>query len=296
MMAQVVVPAGKGSYASFPPPGEANGKPAAFEKKTLYLVKEDDRPIPSNKWWTQLLVNKFARSLWSYPFKVDTSEKGLEIYFPIRWSPAGNDPLCEFPLTVTGNEFKPVDARAKDWSDWLLSFRLGETADKFMDVTLGEGLPCLWIECHGVAPVLSLPTGVALETFGKSGDSIGLKFKDRHIGVFAPDGTKFSVEGGTVNVEFAGKAQYLVIAALPAAKDLEYFHRYAYAIPRDTKLAWQYEPAKCRTCRRRKSWGATTTTIRPGSIRILRACWRSQSLAATRTGAGRTFSGLASAR
>ena len=242
--AQQPIPAGKGSYAAFPPPGIAKGKPAEFENKPLYLVPAADRPIPSNKWWTQLLVAKFARGLWSYPFKVDTSEKGLDVYFPIRWSAAGNDPQCDFPLTITGKDFTPADARAKDWSDWLVAFRLAESPEKFMDVTLGEGMPCLWIECRNLTPVLQVPPGVTLETFGKTGDGIGLAFKDRRFGVFGPDGTKFTVADNAVTVEFAGKSQFLVLAALPAEKDLEYFHRYAYAIPRDTKLSWQFDAPK----------------------------------------------------
>jgi len=258
-MAQDVVPVGKGSYASFPPPGVAHGKPEAFEKKELFLVNDDGRPIPSNKWWTQLIVNKFGRGLWSYPFKVETSEKGLDVFLPVRWASAGNDPQCDFPLNITGKDFVPVDSRAKDWSDWLVAFRLGESSDKFMDVTLGEGMPCLWIECRGIAPVLSAPTGVTLETFGKAGDCIGLTYKDRHYGVFAPDGTKFTVAGNVVSVEFAGKAQYLVIAALPAEKDLEYFHRYAYAIPRDTKLSWQYDAAKGSVA---TTWKITTEPLK----------------------------------
>ena len=66
VFAQEPVAVGKGSYASFPPPGLLidNKTHADRVKETeeakLYLVKEDDRPIPSNKWYEDLLQKPFG--------------------------------------------------------------------------------------------------------------------------------------------------------------------------------------------------------------------------------------------
>lgn len=246
-IAQEAIPVGRGSYASFASPE------AKVESEPLFLVKQDDRPLPSNKWWTQLLVSRFGGSLWSYPFRVDPGEKGVDIFFPISWAPAGNDPACEFPLTVSGKNFKPADSRAKDWSDWLVSFRMGESENKFMDVTLGEGMPYAWFEFHGVDPVLSFPSGIEPKFFDRAGkaaalpaagDCIGVEYKDRQYGLFVPDATRFRIEDGKLLLNFAGKSQFLVVCPLPAAKDLQYFHQFAYAIPRDTSVSWQYDAAK----------------------------------------------------
>src|ERR1700735_793094 len=78
-LAQEAVPVGKGSYASAPP-ASADPKSRELQSQQLYLVHDDGRPIPTNKWWTQLVVSRFAKSLWSYPLRVDPSEKGLDIY------------------------------------------------------------------------------------------------------------------------------------------------------------------------------------------------------------------------
>jgi endoglucanase Acf2 len=272
--AQEAVPVGKGSYASAPPPS-ADEKSRALQSQQLYLVKEDGRPIPTNKWWTQLVVSRFAKSLWSYPMRVDPSEKGLDIYFPIRWMPGGNDPACNMPLNVSGKDFVPADARAKDWSDWLVSFRLGQKADRYMDVTLGEGMPYAWIECHGVQPVLTLPKGAEAKLFaldGKviqgtySGDCIGITYSDRSYGIFAPDGTKFNLSDSGVSLEFSGKAEYLVVCPLPTSKDLTYFHRYAYAIPRNTEVSWQYDAAAGRVT---TNWKITTEVLKGTEKQII---------------------------
>ncbi len=95
------VAVGKGSYADGVP-AQVDEKIRKFEKRDLFLVKEDDRPIPTNKWWTDLIVSRFAKALWAYPMKVDASERGVDIFLPTRWSNGGNDPVSEFPLGVGG--------------------------------------------------------------------------------------------------------------------------------------------------------------------------------------------------
>jgi endoglucanase Acf2 len=251
-LAQEAVHVGKGSYAASPPPNAGNNL-GKIESQQMFLVNDDGRPIPSNKWWTQLVVSQYARMLWAYPYRVDTSENGVDLNFPIKWLDSGSDPLCDYPLTVSGKDFHPTDSRAKDWSDWSVSFRMGQSKDQYMDVTLGEGMPFAWFEYHGVQPVLSLPAGVTpvfFDTAGKpidmpyTGDCIGVTYQDRSYGIFAPDGTKFQLADGKLEIEFAGDAQFLSVAALPAASNLEYFHRYAYAIPRSTTYSWKYDLAK----------------------------------------------------
>jgi endoglucanase Acf2 len=272
---QEVVPVGKGSYASFPPPGIAKGKPEEMNRRQLYLVNDDGRPIPTNKWWTQLVVSRFAKELWVYPMRMDPSEQGLALYYPQKWRPDGKDPLCDLPLTVTGVDFRPVDSRAKDWSDWLVSFRLGQSPEKYFDVTVGEGMPCVWLESHGVQPVLRPPSGADVSFFDRSGralslpyagDCIGIAYGDRHYGVFAPDGTRFRADNGTVTIEFSGKGSYLVVCPLPEAKDLDPFHTFAYAIPRDTRMTWRYDPVNAQVI---TNWKITAQPLKGTDTRVI---------------------------
>ena len=76
-----VAAVGKGSYAAGPTP-EAGDAIKKFELRDLYLVHEDDRPIPTNQWWTDLIVSKYARSLWASPLKIDTSRAGIGRLLP----------------------------------------------------------------------------------------------------------------------------------------------------------------------------------------------------------------------
>ncbi len=260
ILGQDVVPIGKGSYASFPPPDAAKEADKVEKNTELFVVNKGDRALPTNKWWTQLIVSKFARSLWVYPMKVETSEQGVNVFFPTRWQPEGNDPASEFPITFGGVDFQAQSASAKDWSDWLVSFRFGAPAEdaQAIDVTLGEGMPCAWFEYrNGLAPQLQLPGGVAPKFFDKTGkplanisnlkaDAVGIEVEGRRFGVFAPDGTTFKLAADRkLDITFANAQQtYLVICPLLTAKDIATVYKHAYAIPRSTKCSWDYDPAK----------------------------------------------------
>jgi endoglucanase Acf2 len=262
--APVPVEVGKGSYASFPPAGSSfdRGKNidrvAEVENRKLYLVRDDGGPIPSTKWYQSLILQQFGTGLWSYPQRVDATKEGLEIFYPTTVSGDGASMVAESPLVITGKDFKPLDSRAKNWTDWTVAFRLFEKNDRFIDVTLGEGMPCTWCEFSGVEPVIAFGglkgqgsraekapaffdlTGSAA-TLPVTGDALGITHEGRSYAVFAPDGTKFEQAQDGVSVTFAGKDSFLVVCPLTAPKDMQTFRKYAFAVPRDSTLAWKYD-------------------------------------------------------
>src|SRR4051812_25448523 len=85
MRGQEIVPVGKGSYAATSPLGlmvdkKANiDRVAEVENRKLYLVKDDGRPIPSNKWFQNLLFQQYGVGLWAMPHKVDATKEGIEV-------------------------------------------------------------------------------------------------------------------------------------------------------------------------------------------------------------------------
>jgi endoglucanase Acf2 len=253
-LAQQVVPVGKGSYASSVPAGAPAGQP---EGRAVYVLDQKDRALPTNQYWTQLMVKKGNNQLWSYPFRVDVTGNGLDLQFPSRWLPDGGEPICDNPLTISGANFKPSDTNVKSWSDWLINFRMAASDKQYMDVTVGEGMPCVWVEFAGVSPVLTFRA--AAKTFGQADDCIGVETGGHVYGVFAPDGTKFESDAKSIKVTFKGEKQYLVVAAMPGQKDLETFHKYAYAIPRDSKVTWQWDSVKALATTK---WTLTTEALK----------------------------------
>jgi endoglucanase Acf2 len=81
--AQSVVPVGAGSYQSYPPP-QANAGTTP-QSPSSYLVATNGQPIPSNKWWTDLINRPYAGNLWAYPLTVSADSQGISIYNPVNW-------------------------------------------------------------------------------------------------------------------------------------------------------------------------------------------------------------------
>jgi endoglucanase Acf2 len=264
--AQPAVPVGKGSYAASPPPGLVVDKKRNVdlveetESRKLYLVADDGRPIPSNKWYQNVIFNPYGTGLWAMPHKVDATAEGIEVFYPTAFDAGGTRAVAEFPLVIAGKDFKPVDSRAKQWTDWTVAFRLFESDQRSVDVTLGEGMPYAWCEFKGVPPVIALGGSGGKGSRGKNpaqffdlagkpaelpltADALGITYEGRSYAVFAPDGTRFEQGPAGVSVTFAGTATYLVVAPLPAAADVAAFRKHAFAVPRDTKLSWDYDRA-----------------------------------------------------
>ncbi len=248
-----VVSVDKGSYASFPPPEVAAQARATLDKPLQLLPEAAGKPIPTNKWWTNLLVDRYVGQLWSFPQQTKATPDGLEITFPTRWNESGSDPVSENPLKVGGDGFKPVDTRAKSWSDWLVSFRLGESANKYFDVTLGRGLPYVWIEAKGISPTLQIDKDATFFGAGgdkadlpATGDGFGLTYGGRSYGVFAPANTRWTRDGDKVSATFTGGKGFLTVCPLAKTSDFALFHRFAFAVPRDSRLSWEYQSARAR--------------------------------------------------
>jgi endoglucanase Acf2 len=261
-MEPVVV--GKGSYASSPPPGlmvdkKRNADPIAeTENRKLYLVKDDGTPIPSNKWYQNVIFQQYGGGLWAMPHKVDATKEGIEIFYSTKFDGGGTRSIAEFPLVITAKDFKPADSRAKAWTDWTIAFRMFESETRFMDVTLGEGMPAVWCEFTGLQPLIAFGGGGGKgsrtknsATFFKldgsatqlpvTGDALGVTHEGRSYGVFAPDGTAFSQDAGGVAVNFGGKGAFLVVCPLPEPKSIATFYKHAFAVPRNTVLSWNYD-------------------------------------------------------
>ncbi len=157
---------------------------------------------------------------------------------------------------------------------------MAASPEKYFDVTLVRGIPQVWIECHGVQPELRFEKAAGVKFFDRAGresalplagDCLGIEYRDRRFGLFAPDGTQFKATQDGLDVEFAAAAhestaRYLVVCTLPARKDLETFYQHAFAIPRDTKLSWQYDPARGVVT---TTWKITTEALKGTERRVV---------------------------
>src|SRR5260370_7623083 len=116
--AQVAISVGAGSYASFVPAADAQSDEyyglGAQQIVDMYPNLHLDpsltaRPLPSNKWWTDILVadrssfnstnvpprtpkqDPYGGNLWAYPVQLAPNSNGFNLYFPNAWTPPGGN-------------------------------------------------------------------------------------------------------------------------------------------------------------------------------------------------------------
>lgn len=253
--AQEIITVGKASYASYPPAHEGDG-PTKMLDWPIYVTKDIHGPLPSNDWWTDLLVSQYSGALWAYPFKVETNDKGLLIFLPTRFNDTGTDPVSEYPLQITQDDFHPVDTRLKAHSDWHVTFQMAESDRRYIDVTLVRGMPYVWIECHNVTPTV-ITQGDA-KWFDVSDNQLGVTCAQRSFGVHVLPDDSLTTQTNRIDTHFAKGDGLLVISALPREQDFALLADHAFAIPRKTTLTWEYDPSQAQVSTR---WEIQTQSL-----------------------------------
>jgi len=256
VLAQAVIPAGAGSYASFPP-ASAGATAQTTSTQALYVASSNVLPVPSNKWWTDAVIHQYAGNLWASPMAVSANAQGIDIFMPNfdtvydgAHSFLGVNFQPEEPLAIQAQGFAPVSSEALSWGDWTMSFRMQQTPGQFMDVTIGHGLPYTWMQFTGISPQIALPMTASYfddsnspVSFPLMTNHFGLTYSNKVYGIFAPDNTLFTLSNGVINVTFAGASTYLVVGGMPATTNLAYFSQYAYAMPTNSVMNWAYNPS-----------------------------------------------------
>ena len=273
---QSVVSVGSGSYASSVPAAEN----VNTDNSPVYMLPGITDPVPTNDWWTPLILQNMYGStqyhLWAHPLDFAVDNSGLLFYFPTEWS-GGNDMnkqmVLPSPLHIGGAGFTPSSERVRSWGDWTVSFRLQENAAKYADVTIGHGLPLAWIEYTGISSgqvAIDASASYYAESgalsFPFTGDHFGFLWQGRNYALFSPAGTVFSLSNGVITAAFSGTDHYLIVAALSGASDLSTFYQYAYAIPRNSTVGWNYnESAGALTT----TWNISTQALRGTNTQVI---------------------------
>lgn len=246
---QTPVSIGKGSYASSPPP-EAGAEVDDFQRLSrLDVLPDETRPIPTNDWWSYVLVNPFAGDLWSHPLVTAPDAQGVRFWYPIAAAANGDGMQRGDPVRISGAGFAPTRDLATDWGDWHVVVRLEDGA-KHLDMTLVRGMPIIWFEATGFAPTLQLPAGAsvsdakgtAISAAGIATDRFVIGFGGRAIGVHLPTGSNVSVQAGVVALTLPAGQSWFSLSGLPAASDLDAWRVWATVVPRNTKVGWERTP------------------------------------------------------
>ncbi|MBQ8055455.1 MAG: hypothetical protein IJ270_01385, partial [Paludibacteraceae bacterium] len=262
IFAQQPVQVGKGSYAEYVPLHESgsdmhNGDKSYFmQHRNVYVVDEENsKPLPTNDWWTQILVDVpnvegYVGQLWAYPQRVGGDTYGSYVEFPKEWNATGNALVTNSRLYILGTGFQSERAKVKSWHDWGFDFVLNNGNGKEMLVTLANGIPFTFYEFTGTSPILNFPVTSTFfrrdelaRSFPYQGDCFGIEINGDHYGIYAPEGTVFEKEDNSIYVRFTGEQKFLSIAVLQDPSYLDAYYPYAFSKPINTEVSWNYNEA-----------------------------------------------------
>ena len=246
---QKPVAVGQGSYADNPPLKDPKFA-ARYLKQPFIHPSQAGRPVPTNDWWTHLVMDGPGGRLWANPALVKFVDEGVAVSYPTSWNTGRGDkgsgvntssPLEIRPVgspapTGTGPE-GALKTSVLDWGDWTVVARQ-ERENAHWDVTFGHGLPFVWLECAGLQPSLRGKNievqdlnGAALS--GGAADALIVKVDGQAYGVFGPVGMSITCAAGSVDIKFPDPASgWIAVGMLPDPSMAPLLKKAAGAIPR----------------------------------------------------------------
>ena len=237
---------GAGSIAAEPPAG------AKQPPETIYRTDGDQRPMPTNDWWSSIAWLQFSERHYAHPLAMRAEPGGLRVYYP-GWNITANEhAIFGFmpheggaDLVLGHSEVEEFpDARVADWSDWFVDVQFGgESAG--MRLSYGHGSPYVYARYTGGAAKLTFAETPKLIHGDESSASIAVAIGQRRYGLFAPGGSTW--QGiGTNTLTVQSDKPHFSLAILPddTTATFDLFASHAHAHVTGSEVAWTYDEAK----------------------------------------------------
>jgi endoglucanase Acf2 len=243
-----IVTVGEASYALRPPPGGAGPPPPVRLGAALA-----GRPVPTNRFWSSLLVGERPLPQYPHPLAVHPCARGLRIHDPgpslttdARGVHGGLPETGGEDLTLGHAGARELtDITLEAFDDWTVRIRLASAAVG-LDVTYGHGSPYVYatLEGDGGARV-TFADAPTVWAGGPTAATLGVTVRGRHYGLFGPAGSTWSGLDGHVWTNDPRAARHVSLALLPAATPevLDLFRRHAHAHVTGSRASFRYDPA-----------------------------------------------------
>lgn len=235
-----IVNVGSGGYITNFPGNDTAGRNGYPSGKPQISGVKQNKPVPTNDWWSKLIKENHADNMFSYPFTLKTLNAGLVV----SYVPQGViDDLL--PVIVGVDGLSAEKATVSNYSDWTVTMDWNDGTHNFQ-TTAGIGMPFLYFTKGNTdAAKIAITSGtvtidneIILIEKAKNGASFA---------IYGPTGSTWEKNGNNYTSTLNGK-NYWSLAFLPLGKtDLkgiaEELKRYAYVFPADTRVEWNYNKA-----------------------------------------------------
>jgi endoglucanase Acf2 len=104
------VPVGAGSVAATPPPEVGQGVQDTLNQHLYLDASLAGQPVPTNSWWTDLLVSRYSGDLWADPLVVANDSRGAIVRYPTDFNADGTAMVLDHPVVAGGLAVPRPDA------------------------------------------------------------------------------------------------------------------------------------------------------------------------------------------
>ncbi|MCU4174425.1 glycosyl hydrolase [Carboxylicivirga sp. N1Y90] len=236
------IPVGDGSYTtSFPGTDIAgrNSYPAGTPQVSGNAL---GKPIPTNDWYSKVLLENHAGNMFNYPMALKTTNAGLVVSY-IPWGVWD----AYDPIEVGVSGLNASRATVADHSDWTVT--LDWNSGDFQ-ATAGIGMPFIYFD-KADAELAQVNVNKGTATISNE----MLIIEDAHYSadfvVYAPVGSTWSQAGDTYTSTLNGQ-NYWSMAMLPLSAAnvttvAEEYKQYAYVFPTNTTANWSFDESTSKT-------------------------------------------------
>ena len=233
-------PIGNGSYTNTFPGTDAAGRNTYPPGTPQISGNAVEKPIPTNDWYSKLMLENHAGNMFNYPMALKTINAGLVISY-IPWGVWD----AYDPIEVGTSSLNASKATISDYSDWTVTMDWNDGTQNFQ-ATAGIGMPFIYFN--------KATNDVALVKVNKGTASISnemLIIENAHYDAdfifYAPTGSTWTQSGSTYTSTLNGQ-NYWSMAMLPVSTInvstvAEEYKKYAYVFPANTTADWSFDAA-----------------------------------------------------
>jgi endoglucanase Acf2 len=261
----------KGYIVTVPPEGIVVGADEKRQAVKPKVTEDFEGPPTSNDWWSSLIWQfdknePFSFEMFPHPYTLRARADGLALGYSDKAQVRGRQFTYPYErdLVVGLAGLASPDTRVASYSDWAVTADW-RTGDSRLRATFGHGLPFVFFERKGTAPVKITVSRLVedkaqkidAEMWSENGGVLGVTVGDHHYAFFAPTSASWTRKGDTFSSTLDGK-DYFSVALLPDRKPetLKLFREHAYAFVTETRVSWTYDEKKAELTSR---FEATTT-------------------------------------
>ena len=231
-----IIPVGSGSYTNSHPGNKELFRDYPGFTPQLSGVAQN-KPIPTNDWWSLLLKENHVKNLFNYPLTMITTSAGLGVTY-VANGVIGDKQT----LDIGVQNLNASNATVENHTDWTVKIAWTDNNRNF-SVTSGIGMPFLYFT-KGNNDVARVEVKAGIATV--SNEMILIKDTQEGVdyAVYAPTGSTWIKNGNVYTSTLNGK-NYWSAAMLPQSNSnpsqlANTYKKFAYVFPADTKVSWNF--------------------------------------------------------